>query len=64
MREIRQNPRDVSVGCPDFSPATIGARYAKRLNEIWEGFATSGEKQDKEAFERVIIGHESCTGII
>ena len=35
MREIRRHPRDVSVGASDFSPATVGARYAKRLNEIW-----------------------------
>jgi hypothetical protein len=50
MREIRRHPRDVSVGAYDFSPATVGARYAKRLREIWEGFAPSGEKQDKETF--------------
>jgi hypothetical protein len=50
MREIRGNPRDVSVGRPDFSPAAVGARYAKRLNEIWEGFACQEAKKDKEAF--------------
>jgi len=36
MREIRRHPRDVSVGAYDFSPATVGARYAKRLREIYE----------------------------
>jgi hypothetical protein len=50
MREIRRHPRDVSVRASDLSPATVGARYAKRLREIWEGFAPSGEKQDKETF--------------
>ena len=42
MREIRKNPRDVAVGQPDFSPATVGARYAERLKEIWENVAQSG----------------------
>ncbi len=45
MREIRQHPRDVSVGRPDFRPATVGARYAKRLREIWEGFACQASKK-------------------
>ena len=35
MREIRQKPRDVSVGCPDFGSATMGAKYATRLSEIF-----------------------------
>jgi glycosyltransferase involved in cell wall biosynthesis len=39
MCEIRHQPRDVSSCSHDFSPATVGARYAKRLNEIWEEFA-------------------------
>jgi len=50
MCEIRQHPRDVSVGRPDLSPATVGARYAARLREIWKGFATSSEIQDKRGF--------------
>jgi hypothetical protein len=40
MREVWQNPRDISVSQPDLSPATVGGTYAKRLNEIWERFAT------------------------
>lgn len=39
MREIRLTPRDTSSGQVDLSPAGVGARYAKRLNEIWEDFA-------------------------
>jgi glycosyltransferase involved in cell wall biosynthesis len=44
MREIRQNPRDVAVGQPDLSPATVGARYARRLHEIWEVFEDKKKK--------------------
>lgn len=43
MRDIRQRPRDTSIGQPDFSPSSVGARYAKRLREIWEDFAQSGD---------------------
>jgi hypothetical protein len=42
MREIRRNPRDVSAGQPDLSPAAVGTRYAKRLAAIWENVAQSG----------------------
>ena len=51
MREIRRNPRNVSVGHPDLSPATVGARYAKRLNEIWEGVFHPRTKKDKKITE-------------
>jgi len=39
MREIRLTPRDTSLGQVDLRPVGVGARYAKRLNEIWEGVA-------------------------
>ncbi|MEI6376052.1 MAG: glycosyltransferase [bacterium] len=45
MRELPYNPRDVSSGCPEFCFEAAGARYAARLKEIWEGFATYGEKK-------------------
>ena len=35
MRSVRNNPRDTKSRDYDFSPATIGARYAARLREIW-----------------------------
>ena len=35
MRSVRNNPRDTKSRDYDFSPATIGARYATRLREIW-----------------------------
>jgi len=35
MRSVRNNPRDTKGRGYDFSPATIGARYATRLREIW-----------------------------
>jgi glycosyltransferase involved in cell wall biosynthesis len=41
MRDIRQRPRDTSIGQPDFSPSSVGARYAKRLREIWEDLPNS-----------------------
>ena len=35
MRSVRGNPRDTTRRDFDFSPATVGARYAIRLREIW-----------------------------
>jgi hypothetical protein len=35
MRSLRHTPRDTSHRDFDFSPATVGARYAARLHEIW-----------------------------
>jgi len=59
MREIRQRPRDVTLGFPDISPTTLGNRYARRLHEIWKSFTLFGEKKDKEGLQRVIIGQGS-----
>lgn len=45
MRSVRDNPRDTKSRDFDFSPATVGARYASRLREIWaqHGPATSAQ---------------------
>lgn len=45
MREIRYNPRDVTQGYPDLSPASVGARYAQRIREIYE---THAQTRDSE----------------
>jgi hypothetical protein len=52
MRKIRQNPRDVAVGQPDLSPATVGSRYAQRLHEIWEVFEDKKKKDTVDQLAR------------
>jgi hypothetical protein len=36
MRSARQNPRANTSEAFSFAPESVGARYAKRLNEIWD----------------------------
>ena len=38
MRSVRKKPRDKTSREFDFSPSTVGARYATRLREIWSKY--------------------------
>jgi hypothetical protein len=42
MREIVDRPRSVSAHRCDFSPGTVGTRYARRLNELKEELQQKG----------------------
>jgi hypothetical protein len=53
MRDIRKNPRDTRDFHFDFSPASVGRRYAKRLHEIRKEFCLRQEESAGESMGMV-----------